>query len=449
MSGIGFGPQSANYTTTRPAADTVVSTGNTWFKDSSGPGVKDGTIVDASWLNTIIANLRGVVTNAGFALTDADDDLLARAVQSSLMNFASLGGTGTAYTMTLKPVPANLAALVGVPLHGLITAPNASGAVTLNVNGTGPIAVKLDNGSDPLPNDFKAGMIPRFIYNGSVYVVSFTATMQQNRTNTTNYVLNPNFTVNPRNVSGSIVKAAGAYGHAMWKGGSSGVTYSVAAGVATVAAGSLVQVIEDPAVADPALPALGVMTMSWVGTATVKINGAAAASSPALFTHTSGAITIEVLPGTFSNPVLNVGAAPLAFAPRPQPVEETLLSRWVRTSFAKGVTPTTGVGMASSTQGTPVSFPPNGSGTSIFAASAVSFNGLNMASTPNVQLYNPNPSTAGSNPSAGGDIVNGSGTVVFGVVPWPSVSGINFVVTGGYANIANTIGVMWLASCEP
>jgi len=85
-----LGPQSPNFTTTRPALDAVVSAVDTWFKDCSAAGAADGTILSASWLNVILAQLRTAVTSAGIALSDADDTMLWQAIQKAA------GGTHTA-----------------------------------------------------------------------------------------------------------------------------------------------------------------------------------------------------------------------------------------------------------------------------------------------------------------------------------------------------------------
>jgi hypothetical protein len=62
---------------------------------------------------------------------------------------------------------------------------------------------------------------------------------------TRNRIINGNFAINQRGVSGTIVLTAGQYGHDRWKAGASGCTYTIsAAGIVTISAGSLMQVIE-------------------------------------------------------------------------------------------------------------------------------------------------------------------------------------------------------------
>lgn len=78
-------------------------------------------------------------------------------------------------------------------------------------------------------------------------------------------VLNGNFPINQRAVSGTVTLAAGAYGHDRWLAGSSGCTYTFATSgpdtVLTITAGSLEQIV------DGSLVTSGDYTLSWFGTA--------------------------------------------------------------------------------------------------------------------------------------------------------------------------------------
>ena len=80
MSGIG--PQSPNFVTTRPANDAIVSLVDTWFQDCSSSGSNDGTIVTASFLNVIVAQLRTAIRDAGITLDDSDDTMLREAIKA-------------------------------------------------------------------------------------------------------------------------------------------------------------------------------------------------------------------------------------------------------------------------------------------------------------------------------------------------------------------------------
>jgi len=63
-----------------------------------------------------------------------------------------------------------------------------------------------------------------------------------------NAIINGNFQINQRGVSGTVTLAAGAYGHDRFKAGASGCTYTFATSnnvtTLTISAGSLIQVVE-------------------------------------------------------------------------------------------------------------------------------------------------------------------------------------------------------------
>lgn len=82
----------------------------------------------------------------------------------------SLGGSANALTATLSPAPASLTA--GLVVRGKSIAAN-TGAVTLNVNGLGAVAVKRIDGTSALIGGEigAAGQSLTFEYNGSVFVI--------------------------------------------------------------------------------------------------------------------------------------------------------------------------------------------------------------------------------------------------------------------------------------
>lgn len=78
-----FGPQSANLVTTRPAADTVVTALDTFFKDCTSATSADGTVVTASWLNMVTAQLREAVVQSGQTPDDSIDTQLWLAMKGA------------------------------------------------------------------------------------------------------------------------------------------------------------------------------------------------------------------------------------------------------------------------------------------------------------------------------------------------------------------------------
>lgn len=123
---------------------------------------------------------------------------------------------------------------------------------------------------------------------------------------TKNRLINGNFSVNQRAVSGTVTLAAGVYGHDRWKAGASGCTYTFAASgidtIITVTAGSLTQVVENIFVEG------GIYTLSNAGTAQARIavNGATPAGAYAAVPLVSAAatanqqVTVEFTTGTVS-----------------------------------------------------------------------------------------------------------------------------------------------------
>lgn len=122
-----------------------------------------------------------------------------------------------------------------------------------------------------------------------------------------NRIHNGGFQVNLRGVSGSVVLAAGAYGHDRWKAGAAGCTYTFASldGVVTVTitAGSLVQVIEGLDLQT------GTHVLSWVGTAQGKIGAGSFGNSGLTGAVTGGAnLAIEFGTGTLAMVQFEPGA---------------------------------------------------------------------------------------------------------------------------------------------
>jgi hypothetical protein len=142
-----------------------------------------------------------------------------------------------------------------------------------------------------------------------------------------NALINGNFLVNQRAVSGSVVLAGGAYGHDRWKAGAGGCTYTFSTSnnvtTLTISAGTLVQVIEGANLSS------GTYTLSWGGTSQGKI-GAGSFSGSGVTGSVSGGVnlSIEFGTGTLSRPQLEVGSVPSPFELRPLGVETSLCQRY-------------------------------------------------------------------------------------------------------------------------
>lgn len=144
-----------------------------------------------------------------------------------------------------------------------------------------------------------------------------------------NRVFNGNFAVNQRVVSGTVVLAAGAYGHDRWKAGAAGCTYTFSTSgqdtTINISSGSLQQVIEGANIEG------GNYIMSWAGTAQGKIGAGAYGATGVAGTGTAGTnLTVELNTGTFTRVQLESGTSVSAFERRPYGYELQLCQRYYR-----------------------------------------------------------------------------------------------------------------------
>lgn len=154
MTGTAFGPQGPNYTTVRPPADPQASGGaDTFFKNCSSAGAKDGTFATADFFNVQLANLRYLVRTAAVPLSDADDTMVYQAIEA-LISAALVGGSGgpvpvltapkTYYVNAATGSDANDGLTVATPFLTVQKALTISN--TFNMNGFG-ITINVANGT--------------------------------------------------------------------------------------------------------------------------------------------------------------------------------------------------------------------------------------------------------------------------------------------------------------
>jgi hypothetical protein len=134
-----------------------------------------------------------------------------------------------------------------------------------------------------------------------------------------NALINSDLRINQRAYASGAALAAGAYGHDRWKAGAGGCTYTFAQGAngtqITIAAGSLIQVVEDKNVDG------GAYVLSWTGTAQARVGvnsatpSGAYSTSPLIITgqNVGTVMSIEFNAGTLARPKLELGVTPTPF----------------------------------------------------------------------------------------------------------------------------------------
>jgi hypothetical protein len=86
-------------------------------------------------------------------------------------NYAVDSGTANSLDITLSPVPANLAALIGAPIRITKSAVKNTGGCTLAVNGFAATAIKYASGAALQDNDLPASGEFEVIYDGTQFVL--------------------------------------------------------------------------------------------------------------------------------------------------------------------------------------------------------------------------------------------------------------------------------------
>ena len=151
-----------------------------------------------------------------------------------------------------------------------------------------------------------------------------------------NKIINGNFGINHRVVTGTVTLAAGIYGHDRFKAGASGCTYTFATALnvttITISAGSLIQVIEGLNLMS------GPVVLSWQGTAQGKIDAGAYSSSGVTGTAVGGTnMSCEFGTGTLKLVQLETGAVASAFEQRLYGAELALCQRYLPSFISQSI----------------------------------------------------------------------------------------------------------------
>jgi hypothetical protein len=202
-----------------------------------------------------------------------------------------------------------------------------------------------------------------------------------------NVIINGNFNINQRVVSGTVVLTAGSYGHDRWKAGASGCTYTFSTTnnitTLTISAGSLIQVVEgNNLVSDT-------YCLSFTGTAQGKIGAGSYGASGITGSATGGTnLNIEFNTGTLSLVQLEKNLAPTPFEHRFFNQELSLCQRYYQKTFDYATAPANNAGLINALS-TRMPSSINNNFSVIWEYKVV------MRATPSINLFNPSSGTSG------------------------------------------------------
>lgn len=95
--------------------------------------------------------------------------LIPSSVQSGIWNYGVAGGTANALTLTLTPAPASLTALVGALIKVKSGSSANTGAMTININGLGAVAITTETGAPMVAGAVPANSIFYIAYDGTQF----------------------------------------------------------------------------------------------------------------------------------------------------------------------------------------------------------------------------------------------------------------------------------------
>jgi len=275
----------------------------------------------------------GTVTNVSSANSDISITNPTTTPQLTL-NSANTGASKIVKYDTNGQIPASSVAIADA--GGVITASNVETALQ-EIIGTGRTTETIKGNSDKigvlssLATTVKTalvGAINEIVTNITNHLADLTAHGVDKQNVLRQSIINSNFSINQRAVSGTVTLSAGQYGHDRWKAGSSGCTYTFATTAnittITISAGSLQQVIEGINLYT------GTYTLSWVGTVQGKIGAGSYSASGISGSITGGTnTTIEFNTGTLSKVQFNFGSIALPYIPKNVDEELRLCQRYL------------------------------------------------------------------------------------------------------------------------
>lgn len=237
--------------------------------------------------------------------------------------FTTTGATGA---FVLTPNPAITAYAAGQRFHAKFHAVG-NGADTINVSGQGAKSLKqYDSTGAKVAPVIVASLLADIEYDGVDFVI-IDHLPPSNMVSLKNRLINGSFVVNQRAyVSGANTTAANQYTLDRWRVVASGQNITFAASgngnIITAPAGGIEQVIEGINLE------AGTYCLSWVGTATGYVNGAAVANGGTVVLPASANATVKFAAGSVSFAQLERALSPSPFDVRPIGLEVLLCQRY-------------------------------------------------------------------------------------------------------------------------
>lgn len=134
------------------------------------------TVMDQDFFNSVQEELIAVAVAGGLTPAKATRTQVRDAIkalgQLQAGNYAVDTGTANALVVTLAPVPASLAALAGAPIRVKKSAAANTGAVTINVNGLGAVAITHADGSAVYASELPANGYFELVGTGTAFVLT-------------------------------------------------------------------------------------------------------------------------------------------------------------------------------------------------------------------------------------------------------------------------------------
>lgn len=307
------------------SSQNTIGTGNKIFTVTQNLGFAIGMILNVASNANVANRMRGAVVSYNKTIGELvisvefikgsgtfSDWIISLALdggagESNLL-YAVTTGTGTAYEASFaQPIAEyNDNQTFKIKFHA-----NCETNATLRLSSLNPpLDIKIQNDAGQYINVFKNDIIAGHVTLGLI-INGGTAILIESAinyiTDKSNKLINGNFSINQRGVTGTVTLAAGAFSHDRWKAGDAGCTYTFATvenvTTLTITAGTLRQIIEGSNLQT------GTHVLSWTGTAQGKIGTGAFGASGIIGLVTGGAnLIIEFNIGTLTKAQIQQGS---------------------------------------------------------------------------------------------------------------------------------------------